>query len=133
MACASSVEEKMAEIEESFILDAPANILRFGVVEKLAMELSIIGTLVSWKNVADGLGFSNLEISGHYANFAGSEAALRMLNDWIFKRNGNIRDLVRVFLSLELYGCLDDLKEDLESKFWGIEVEIFLCKITEAK
>ncbi|XP_031563119.1 uncharacterized protein LOC116298720 [Actinia tenebrosa] len=114
MACASSVEEKMAEYEESFVLDAPANILRYGVVEKLAMQLSINGPLVSWRNVADELGFSNLEISGHYANFAGSYAALGMLNDWIFKKNGKIRDLVQVLLSLELYGCLEDIKEDLE-------------------
>lgn len=106
----ADVQDEGVEIDQ--IPNIPATNLRYGTINTLSQELCIQDTLTNWKHVADKLGFTNGEINGHFANFDGCAPAENMLNEWVFKRSGKIPELVKVFKSLQLKSCLEELFKD---------------------
>lgn len=79
------------------------------VKDSLSLWLNMKGALKNWKDVADLLGYGPEQILGYYAHF--DRPALKLLEDWIYEKNGVLRKLVEVFIKLKLASCLEVVHE----------------------
>ena len=104
-----------SHIEEE-ILSLPARqVLSYGKVkDSLSLWLNMKGALKNWKDVADLLGYRPEQILGYYAHF--DRPALKLLEDWIYEKNGVMRKLVEVFIELKLGSCLEVVQECVKGR-----------------
>lgn len=119
MDCREDEEEPQGIPIAPDILSLPAQtvLIYRKVRDPLSLRLNIVGALKNWKDVADLLGYSPEKILGFFAH--DPRPGLALLEDWMYKRNGRLGKLVDVLTELELYSCLEVIRECVEGKLYS--------------
>ena len=99
------------------VLSLPAKeVLNFlNVKDKLSLQLNMRGSLKNWEHVASLLEYSSEEILGFFAHK--DKPGWSLLQDWIYKKSGLLKQLVTVLADLELFACLQTIHQDVQGEY----------------